>query len=106
MIFMTRDASLKSEGAGNAEKVVIRTIELDRQPMQSEFDAAQNKMPNVFFIMCLDVAQIIFRIFELSLDQNIRTTRIIRVFLRLENELQDGAALGLPGYRGRTGAPR
>src|SRR5215831_161896 len=106
MIFMTHDASLKSEGAGNAEKVVSRTIELDRQTMQSEFDTVQNKMPNVFFIMCLDIAQIIFQIFELPLDQKIRTTRIIGVFLRLENELQDGAALGLPGHRGRSGAPQ
>jgi hypothetical protein len=90
----------------NAEKVVIRTIELDRQPMQSEFDAVQNKMPNVFFITCLDLAQTIFQIFELPLDQKIRTTRSIRVFLRLENEPQDGAALRLPGYRGRSGALR
>src|SRR5262249_53006474 len=51
-------------------------------------------------------AQIIFQIFELPLDQKIRTTRIIGVFLRLENELQDGAALGLPGHRGRSGAPQ
>ena len=56
--------------------------------MQSEFDAAQNKMPDVFFIVCLDLAQIVFRIFELPLDQKIRTIRILRVFLRLEHDLE------------------
>ena len=64
--------------------------------MQSEFDAAQNKMPNVFFIMCLDIAQTILQILELPLDQKIRTTRIIRVFLRLENELQVGPRSDFP----------
>ncbi len=41
---------------GNVEKIVIRPIELNRQSMQSEFNAAYNKMPDVFFVVGLDIA--------------------------------------------------
>jgi hypothetical protein len=57
----------------------MRAIELDEQSLRSEFDAAQK----IFFVMCLDMTQIVIGIFELSLDQKIRKIICAGRFVRM-----------------------
>src|ERR1700730_4275529 len=70
---------------GDAEEIVFPAIELNGKSLRSEFDAAQKKMPGIFFVMCLDITQVVIGIFELALDQKIR--KIFCVSLRLEYNL-------------------
>jgi hypothetical protein len=56
-------ATAKAAGVGIGAKLRVKA-ELDRQPMQSEFDAAQRKVANVFLVVRLDVVQIVIGIFD------------------------------------------
>src|SRR5215467_8243980 len=66
--------------------------------MQSEFNAAQKEVPNVLFVVGLDIAQMVVRIFKLPLDKKIRTMRAISLFVRLEHGLVVIACEGRSGY--------
>ena len=55
--------------------------------MQSEINATQKEMPNVLFVVGIDIAQMVIRIFKLPLDKKIRTTRVISFFVRFEHGL-------------------
>jgi len=37
--------------------------------MQSEFNATQKEVPNILFVVGLDIAQMVIRIFKLPLDK-------------------------------------
>src|SRR5215831_9009330 len=66
--------------------------------MQSEFNAAQKEVPNVLFVVGLDIAQMVIRIFKLPLDKKIRTMRVMGLFVRLEHGLVVIACEGRSGY--------
>src|SRR5215467_2052656 len=66
--------------------------------MQSEFNAAQKEMPNVLFVVGLDIAQVVIRIFKLPLDKKIRTMRAIGFFVRFKHGLVVVAGEGRCGY--------
>src|SRR5262249_44292400 len=66
--------------------------------MQSEFNATQKEVPKVLFVVGLDIAQIVIRIFKLPLDKKIRTMRAIGFFVGLEQGLVVIAREGRGGY--------
>ena len=55
-------------------------------------------MPNVLFVVGLDIAQMVIRIFKLPLDKKIWTMRVIGLFVRLEHGLIVIAGEGRSGY--------
>ena len=66
MIFTTRDASSKSEGA--IVKVRLRRLSFGRPSSidsPCKVNSTRRKMPNVFFVVGLDIAKMVVRIFEL-----------------------------------------
>jgi hypothetical protein len=66
--------------------------------MQSEFNATQKEMPNVLFVMGLDIAQMVIRLFKLPLDKKIWTMRVVGFFVRFEHGLAVIAGEGRSGY--------
>src|SRR5215831_8150807 len=66
--------------------------------MQSEFNATQKEVPNVLFVVGLDIAQVVIRIFKLPLDKKIRTMRAIGFFVRFKHGLVVVAGEGRCGY--------
>src|SRR5262245_33893952 len=66
--------------------------------MQIEFNATQKEMPNVLFVVGLDIAQMVVRIFELPLDKKMWTIRVIGLFVSFEHGLVVIACEGRSGY--------
>src|SRR6266404_8151853 len=66
--------------------------------MQSEINATQKEMPNVLFVVGLDIAQMVIRLFKLSLDKKIWTMRVVGFFVRFEHGLAAIAGEGRSGY--------
>jgi hypothetical protein len=58
----------------------------------------QKEVPNVLFVVGLEIARIVIRIFKLPLDKKIRTMRAIGFFVRLEHGLVVIACEGRSGY--------